>query len=169
MECPENRAIAAFDTLYTTDHIRILKILLPFVDGSARRDLTVLIKFLELKYTMELLRRTPALSTAEVCGLTSGGPEGGAGNGAGIAELFAQIRMFCTPTERAAIEQLAGLQRSMELYERMMGMMQLFSGTGGEADSAASGDAPDPMELLKGMLSPEQQTIFEMFLAEEPR
>ena len=155
MEGPRNRAVTAFDTLYTTNHIRILKILLPFVDEPARRNLTVLIKFLELQYTVDCLRRTPVQT-----------PDADHDGRADIAALFAQIRDFCTPAERAALEQLARLKKNMELYEEMAGMMQLLSRSEQE-DSAPLSGSPDPMELLKGMLSPEQQAMFEMFQAEE--
>ena len=49
MEPQEQQAVIAFDTLYTNNHIQILKILLPLFDAQSRRHLTVLIKFMELE------------------------------------------------------------------------------------------------------------------------
>ncbi len=189
METPKNRTVTAFDTFYTTNHIRILKILLPYMDEPARRSLTVLIKFLELKYTMDYLHRTPSFPLHKGCGTrnanhrptiegceTDGGddtPENGDSEEffdghADITELFAQIQNFCTPTERAMLEQLAGLKRSMEMYEKMAEMMQLFSQFESEDGEPLSG-ASDPTELIKGMLSPEQQMLFDLFGAKEPQ
>ena len=129
--------------------------------------------------------------------------------------LFEQIKNFCSPREKALFGELLNLQKNLEMFEEMKGMMQLFetlresapdadadtaadadcSGTnpdagytkaaaraGSETDTAAgqatsafdsasaspteNGAAPDnfdPMTFLKGMLSPEQQAMFEAF------
>ena len=80
-------------------------------------------------------------------------------------------------------EQLANMKKSMEMYEEMQSMMQMFSqfsagsseegadgsaafGDGNDFSESAGSDPADfanPMEILKGMLSPEQQAMFEMF------
>lgn len=176
MEPQEQQAVIAFDTLYTNNHIQILKILLPLFDAQSRRHLTVLIKFMELEYTVDHFRQfpqQPELSAADLS-FSSEKPD--------IISIFEQIKIFCTPSERSMFEQLANMKKSMEMYEEMQNMMQIFSqlsspegmeNTGGNADSdgengfpsfadAASGFA-NPMEMLKGMLSPEQQAMFEMF------
>lgn len=184
MEPKENEAVAAFDTLYTNNHIQILKILLPHFDSKGRKRLAILIKFMELRYTMEYFSR----HTAEDERDGTKQPD--------IVRIFEQIKNFCTPSERAMFDQLANLKKSMEMYEEMTNMMQLFSQLmpegedasfekqtvpehdnpdhpcqepspdGGSASSGQSfppfGDA-NPMNMLKGMLSPEQQAMFEMF------
>lgn len=210
MEQTENRAVVTFDTLYTNNHIQILKVLLPYFDVKSRKKLAVLIKFMELRYTMEYFSQHAALESAEE------GAPGGQEHQPDIVQIFEQIKNFCTPSERAMFDQLANMKKSMEMYEEMMNMMQLFSqlnpegqtpfsdfqmpsgsaqeGSYREAacqndhtafpqqdrvpdaddDSGTGSDAPlgqssapfgsaNPMDLLKGMLSPEQQAMFEMF------
>ena len=51
MNVCENEAVIAFDTLYTQNHIQILKILLPYFDPYGQNHLAVWIKYLELRYT----------------------------------------------------------------------------------------------------------------------
>lgn len=174
MEPNENAAIAAFDTLYTNNHIQILKVLLPYFDCKGRKHLTVLIKFMELRYTLDYFSRHAAADAAaqESCREAVKQPD--------IIRIFEQIKNFCTPSERAMFDQLAGMKKSMEMYEEMMSMMQMFSQFMPEEapssegqdpapdpdsipkDAASPGDA-NPLDMLKGMLSPEQQTMFEIF------
>ncbi len=192
----ENEAICAFDTLYTNNHIQILKVLLPYFDLNAQKRLAILIKFMELRYTMEYFGRQITSAYASRDGLQQ--PD--------IVGIFEQIKSFCTPSERAMFDQLANMKKSMEMYEEMTNMMQLFSqlmpegaaaesfhasGANAAADAAGydpsagpdhspgndtagqgsaaqgAGSFPfgsaNPMELLKGMLSPEQQSMFELF------
>lgn len=217
MEQSENQAVIAFDTLYTNNHIQILKVLLPYFDAQSRKKLAILIKFMELRYTMEYFSRHAALESAaqNASGESAGQPD--------IVRIFEQIKNFCTPSERAMFDQLTNMKKSMEMYEEMMGMMQLFSqltpegtmpfssagaGTPSDFDSEKANPEADrfenagtafdadhnakesqnqegqnfashpngqstqqaspfgsanPMDMLKGMLSPEQQAMFEMF------
>ena len=174
MEHCDSEAVVAFDTLYTNNHIQILKVLLPYFDSGSRKNLAVLIKFMELQYTMEYFSRHPSALCAASCDPKQ--PD--------IAEIFEQIKNFCTPSEKAVFEQLANMKKSMEMYEELLNMMQLFeqfspgngpdgfSGVPESGDGPGQGDGPadqtpfgsaNPMDLLKGMLSPEQQAMFELF------
>lgn len=166
-ELYENKAVASFDTIYTNNHIRILKVLLPYFDPNSQKKLAIMIKFMELRYTMDYFsRHAPAFSNDPDS--FSRQPD--------IVRIFEQIKNFCTPSERAMFEQLANMKKSMEMYEEMMGMMQLFNqfSDSGAADPASepskaedTNGAPfgggNPMDMLKGMLSPEQQAMFDMF------
>ena len=51
--------IYAFDTLYTTNHIQMLKILLPCLNPPLQKTLALYIKFLELCYTFSFLKAHP--------------------------------------------------------------------------------------------------------------
>lgn len=174
MEPCENKAIAAFDTLYTQNHIQILKVLLPYFDPASQKNIAVWIKYMELQYTMSCVNRSPAMICCEI----SEKPD--------IADIFEKIKNFCTPRERAVFGQICSMKKSLEMYEEMKGMMDLFeqlspeqnpfagifSGSGsppdrqntssGAQDSTASSSS-EPMELLKGLLSPEQLAMFETF------
>lgn len=175
MEPCENEAIAAFDTLYTQNHIQILKVLLPYFDPASQKSIAVWIKYMELQYTMVCAKRHPAM----VCCETLEKPD--------IADIFEKIKNFCTPQERAVFGHICSMKKSLEMYEEMKGMMELFeqlspeqnpfAGIFSETEEPAprqntsardNADAPssfstEPMELLKGLLSPEQLSMFEAF------
>ena len=60
----DNDYVLAFDHFYTTNHIQILKSLLPFMDNDSFRMLPALIKYMELKYTLSQIDRgTPGFTS----------------------------------------------------------------------------------------------------------
>lgn len=59
MEMINNEKIYAFDSLYTTNHIQMLKILLPCLKPPLQKNLALFIKFLELRYTISFLNEHP--------------------------------------------------------------------------------------------------------------
>ncbi len=44
--------IQAFDALFTTNHIQMYKILLPYLEASLQKQLAVYIKYMEFQYTL---------------------------------------------------------------------------------------------------------------------
>ena len=171
MDNRENELILSFDMLYTSNHIQILKVLLPCFEPQIQKKLAVMIKFLEFQYTLDYFRANPNLPDAGLSERQSGSSGETEWD---IVQIFSRIRSFCTPTERAMFDQLTNLKKNMDMYEEMMNMMQLFSSLTGNtaadsyADAPQSSDGFNPMEMLKNMLSPEQQTMFDMFQAALP-
>ena len=60
METNEHDKIIAFDTLYTNNHIQMMKIVMPYFDGQMRRKLAVYIKYMEFQYTLTYFKLHPA-------------------------------------------------------------------------------------------------------------
>ena len=178
MEKQEQDSIQAFDTLYTTNQIQILKILLPYCAPDIQRNLAVMIRFLELQYTIFFVRSHPEAFRSPPLPLSFG-------------ELCEKIRGYCPPALRALLDQFQSIQNAMQMYEEMKQMMELFgdAGTASESRSREAGspedpssmDGPsstdgfssmdrfssmDPMSMLMGMLSPSQKEMFQMFQSE---
>ena len=59
METNEHDNIIAFDTLYTNNHIQMLKIVMPYFDAQAQGQLAVYIKYLEFRHTLDYFSRAP--------------------------------------------------------------------------------------------------------------
>ena len=110
MNVCENEAVIAFDTLYTQNHIQILKILLPYFDPYGQSHLAVWIKYLELRYTLEYVSRHPSHPYKNQTSGTSS-PD--------FAVLFEQIKNFCSPREKALFGELLNLQKNLEMFEEM--------------------------------------------------
>lgn len=158
MEKNEHDKIIAFDTLYTNNHIQMMKIVMPYFDEPMRGKLAVYIKYLEFQHTLGRYRS----HSYELSGCSFNKEE------FNIKKLCSELLPFCTGEEKKKLEQIAGIFHSMEMYKEMsrtMEMMKdfapdLFSGGGENSDSNQNNGM---MEMLMGMLSPEQQSMFEMF------
>ena len=53
----DNDYVLVFDHFYTNNHIQIMKTLLPYIDSAAMSMLPVMIKYMELQYTIKLIRK----------------------------------------------------------------------------------------------------------------
>lgn len=178
MEKQEPDSIQAFDALYTTNQIQILKLLLPFCSPQTQRSLAVLIRLLELNYTIGFVRSHPEAFHAPPDSLS-------------LPDLCAKIRGFCPPQLQAMLDQLMSFQNAMQMYEQIKPLLELFaeqsadSGSpqgaktqgketrdkevrdkevqnGNDTPVRSADPLPDPAELLAGMLSPSQRELFQM-------
>ena len=159
MENKDKDGVLVFDTLFTTNSIQILKILLPCIPPRMQSFLAVYIKYLELQYTLQYFKSHPMFSGGRQ---TENTPD--------LKTLYSEIKGYLSPEGRAQFEQLSNLLQTMQTVQEMKSMfdmMNAFSDTGqtgnSSDDAALHASLPDPMELLKGMLSPEQQAMFDMF------
>lgn len=147
--------IAAFDSLFTTNHIQMLKILLPRLSPETQGNFAVYIKFLELQYTAALLRRHPSAS------LTAPGKQlsGSLFNdSADTIELLDELIPFSGPGERAKLNGLKNMLQNMGKMQEMMEMMQMLQelfpeGTGSD----------NPMDFFSGMAGGDMSSLFQMF------
>ncbi|NLL79899.1 MAG: hypothetical protein GX234_08935 [Clostridiales bacterium] len=140
--------VLAFDTLFTTNSIQIMKILLPCLPTRLQNFLAVYIKYLELQYTMQFLKTHP---------MSPGGRQS-ENTVQDIQSVYPQLQGYLTPSSKTQFEQFFGMLQTMQEMKGMMDMMNMMNSFSGEDN-----DFSTSMDFLKGMLSPEQQAIFEMF------
>lgn len=178
MEKNEHDKITAFDTLYTNNHIQMLKIVMPYFDEQMRRKLAVYIKYLELRHTLDCYHS----HSYELSGCSFEKEE------FNINKICSELIPFCTGEEKRKLEQIADIFRTIETYKEISRTMEIMkdfapdlftegagnifsAGTaakrpeGEDGDSANNNDTQSNgiMEMLMGMLSPEQKAMFEMF------
>ncbi len=165
-----NDTILTFDTLYTTNEIQILKLALPLLSASLRPYAALLIKGKELKYCMEQLPKNRIEHAAlELSYL----------------EAFLDSAIpYCNEKQKELFSQIKQLKHSIDMFEKMKGMMSLFgedgasdignlfqafgqSGTMPDLSGFMSGQAPSgntsPEDLLRSAMSGEQADMFEAF------
>ncbi|MBQ8527797.1 MAG: hypothetical protein IJ429_04915 [Lachnospiraceae bacterium] len=152
--------ILTFDTLYTTNEIQILKLALPLLSASLRPYAALLIKGKELKYCMDQLPRTRIENAAfELSYLDA---------------FLDNALPYCTQKQKELIHQIKQFKHSLDMFEKMKGMMSLFGEDGPEdisslfqmfgqqhADNESSGQSPE--DMLRSVMSEEQADLFEMF------
>lgn len=193
METIKNEQIYAFDSLYTTNHIQMLKILLPYLNPPLQKNLVLYIKFLELRYTISFLSTHPYAISG--CGFDKK---------CGEQEIpIGDLLPYLTPKEAENLKQLqksmgimkqfSNMQKNMEalkgilpegmdlesLFEGMMSGMQNTDAAGQSAenkDNAAGPSRPDAKgflqnmmqnassgDVLKNMMSDSQMELYEKF------
>ncbi len=154
MDSKQSDRVMAFDALFTTNHIQMLKLLLSYMEPSVQGRLAVYIKFLELQHTLQLIREHPSVSIPPDSGL--GRPEGG------LVELLDEMIPFCSSAEQEKLQNIRNFYRNWENMQEMMQMLEmlqeispeLFSGggmSGSEESNGQSGGTPDFLNMLSGL------------------
>lgn len=145
----EDDGILAFDTLFTANHIQIMKILLPYFDKGMQKHLAVYIKYLELCYTIDYFKSYPGSLSGQAAGKKE----------LDLAELYPKLQGYLTPSQQKQAEQLLNMMQTFKTFREMKDMMDMMNSfQGGEGP-----DGGDPADFLKNMLTPEQMAMFEMF------
>lgn len=171
-------SIAAFDSLYTNNQIQKFKILLPYIDASCQKNCIILIKFMELLYTISYLNEHPL----QIC---SDKPD--INDHQTIINLCKELRRFSSGEEGQRLDNLKNMintfHSASELSETLQ-MLQdilppdMLASTFPGTDNNKSEDTSDidnnnsssgsMFDLLFQMLSPEQKSMFEMFQNNNP-
>ena len=117
---------AAFDTLFTSNRIQILKILAYYMDPRLLKGLAVYIKMSELQYTLTLFRRHPETS------------------------LCNDLMPLCDETQKSALRQITQMMDNIHNFQEMMEMVQTMQELFPEGFSDLSGMDPS---MLSGLFS----------------
>lgn len=147
MEKKPTRPMTPFDEITTPYSFSILKLLLPYLAPSNQYSLWIMIKFLELRYTISLLKHPEQVSRTHSFGSFPDSP----------AALLDEITPYLPPEQ----SQMADTFRNILNIMDMMQMLQPSGDSQSSADSSFSGI--NPMDLMMGMLSPEQQEMFRSY------
>lgn len=147
--------VMAFDALYTNNQIQKLKVLLPYIEPSMQKNMAIYIKYMELKYTMDLFRKHPF----HVCSSSEKQKR------PDMKKICSELKPYCTEAEVKQLEQMESMFQTMEMYQEMSqamsSMQEMFPGMGnGNTDAASASSMED---ILMGMLSPEQKAMYEAF------
>ena len=141
MENQETDCIAAFDTLYTSNQMQMLKILLPYVQPDMQSYIAVYIKLNELlialRFSKECSSHSPFFRQKKKLNLPS---------------LANDLSPFLNKEEKDMLHKFSEMQDMMENLEQITQMMQMMEGTDGSPDS-----------ILNNFLSEEQLSMFKMF------
>lgn len=141
----DNDYVMAFDHFYTTNHIQILKSLLPFMDSEHSGMLPAIIKYMELKYTLSLINKGRSSFSDGIRACSSSPPPKAASDpGENIENLYKAIRKYLAPNEEKSFNQILSAFRTMKNVREMQQMMELFQSLNPDMDPN------DAMENLRG-------------------
>lgn len=141
MENSKTDPITAFDTLYTTNHLQMMKIILPHLQEDMQSNIAVYIKLNEflfaLRFSKESRHHADFKSRKKEVDMQS---------------LIGEISPYLNGNEKDMLKKLADMKDNMEKFQQISQMMQMMEG---------ASDSPE--SLLQGFLSEEQMAMFKMF------
>lgn len=138
------KPMTPLDEFVTPAFLYTLKLFLPYVPSYMQRTLAIFLKFFELKITMESFYGfgyTPRENST--------------------ADILDNLKPYMDPKEQDMMDQMEGMMSMMEMMQQMQQTSDSSSDCGEEGFS--------PFDLMKGMLEPEQQNLFNMFANSEPQ
>ena len=134
-----------FDELVTTPELQIIKLLIPYAPASGRQTLAGMVKFMELREALRLFRNRNGGLRAQM--IPDDDP-------LSPTDILNSFRPYLGPKETSMLDTIINIKEMMSVMETMQAAQNIAEG---------AGTPPDPMELLSGMLPPEQQEMFRMY------
>ena len=156
----ENDAILAFDQLYTTNHIQILKLAYDKLSEDKKPYLAVVIKYLEFKYTFSLLTELKRCSI--LCDMSELFKDLSTGhlskdNLTDIFSFLEKIKPYCNESETNLLLKVLNMKKSLDSIEQIMPMLKLMN---------SFQDKNESINILNEYLTEEQQALFQAFMSE---
>ena len=133
-----------FDELVTSPELQIMKLMIPYAPASGRQMLAACVKVMELRETIRIFSGRRGVIRAQMLG---------------DEEHPSPIDILNSFSPYLKLREAAALDMVINLNE-MMSVMEMMQNSGSSEDG---GSALDPMDILSGMLSPEQQEMFHMY------
>ncbi len=144
MEHHDPEKMTPFDQLISTQSLQILKLLIPYTPPENQRFLAVYAKFLELQHTIDFFQNFHSDVYSQDFKRETFSP----------IHIIQEIRPYIS-------EQIA---ETFDTLMNMMDMMEAFQNMSENADSDGNTNPDfDPMSMMKNMLDPEQQAMFDMY------
>ena len=129
--------IQAFDSIYTTNHIQMYKLLLPYFQPQMQKKLAIYIKLSELQYTLSYFHTHPY-----ACQPKQPVPD--------TECLCKELFPYCTPDEKNKLDKLIQYSSTMKNAKEMMETMEMMKEMcpDGMPFGKGSDDMPDIAQIL---------------------
>ena len=155
MEEQGSKTIAAFDSLFTTNKIQMLKILLPRLLPRQQGGFAIYIKLLELQYAFSFLRLHPGMQLfGDVRQLSADFFQEDSED---TLSLLDDLIPFSGPQEQAKIQNMKNMLANFKRMKEMMSMIQMMQ----ELFPEGAGGDGNPFDLFSGMSGmPDMAALF---------
>ncbi len=164
MEEKSSGVITAFDSLFTTDSIRMLKVLLTRLPSPQQKGFAVYIKFMELQYTLSILhtrREIPLFNNKPL------NMDFFSGDNTDTIELLDELLPFSTSGDRTRIENIKNMLQGMSRMKEMMEMMDMVKEMFPDGFGSAGDNPMDFFSGMAGMSDMDMSSVFDMFGKDE--
>ncbi|CUX30576.1 hypothetical protein [Clostridium sp. C105KSO13] len=143
MEKKPSKPMIPFDELVNPPMLQMLKLFLPYTPASNQKFLGIFAKFLEFKETISFFQGSNYDLQAQ---------SRNENQSSSPLEMLTELKPYLPPREAEMIETLLNMMNMMEV-------MRTFTDN---PETASSGEG-NPMDMAMGMLTPEQQDMFQMY------
>lgn len=145
MEKKPPEPMTPFDELVTSPALQAVKLLIPYTPASGRQMLAAFVKMQELRQALSLFSGKQSSIRAQALNETS----------SSLFDILTSLKPYLSRKDAEMLDMIINLKGIMETAE-MMKETSSFSGEEGGFS---------PMDLVMGMLTPEQQETFRMYNA----
>lgn len=163
MEKKPPKPMTPFDELVTPPHLQMLKLFLPYTPASNQQFLGVFIKFMELQQTISVFRNWGGTLHSQAFSQTPAPSP---------VQMFQDFKPYLPPQASEMMDTFMNMMNIMEMAQMFQDVMPDQSA--GMPDNTASNSGPaqsagpfsggfNPMDMMMGMLNPEQQNMFQMY------
>lgn len=142
----DSNQMTPFDQLLSSESLQMMKLLIPYMPPKNQRFLGVYVKFLELQQTINFFKNINSSVYAQDFHKKK----------ISVLDILEDIRPFLPSHLTELLENLTSMMNMLE-------MMQTMSEMQGNTNQTNSNSDFDPMAMMKHMLTPEQQDMFEMY------
>lgn len=129
----DNDYVLIFDHFYTNNHIQIMKSLLPYMDVDQLPMLPIMIKYMELQYTINLMRQNIRPSSTVLSACSKEPPD--------LETIYHAIHKYLAPGEEQGFQQIINFMHTMGNVREMQQVMEMMQNMSNDSD--ASGPFPD--------------------------
>lgn len=140
MNDKDSCSITSFDSTFTTNHIQMLKILLPYLEPQLQKAFSIYIKLMEFHYTISYFQNHAFAFP------TQNPPD------AEDAALWDAFLPLCDAEEKTKIESvrtmLQQMQKMQEMMETLQLMQEIFPEGMGNMDDLSQMDLSSMMEMF---------------------
>lgn len=146
-----SEAILAFDTLFTTNHMKILKLLFPYLNNEEQKKLAIYIKWQELTYTLSFFNHSSNLCPS--CTRSKKDMD--------FSVLYPILSSYCSQEEKEFLSKISGFMNMKSMIVQMQEYLPLIQGL---LSSNGTNQNGFTLDSIKNILSEEQAAIFSMFM-----
>lgn len=142
MENKSKRLLSPFDELTMPSELQIIKLLLPYTPIETQKTLGIFIKFLELQHTFRIYQN-----------FTSNLQSQSTKSNASFTDILEEIAPYLSESQANSLQSFRTIINIMEIAQTFQ-----------TATNDATSDSPlDPINLMMGTFTPEQQEMFQMY------
>lgn len=146
-EKPEDK-MTPFDKLISSNNLQLMKLIIPYTTLANQHILAVFVKFLELTRTMHFFHQPHKNIHTQTFEKSFSSP----------LDIVDEIRPYLSESERNSIDSILNVFNMMQMLQTMTKMAS-------QNTEQSDTEAFDPGDMIKEMLTPEQQDMFQMYSA----